>query len=65
MANYVITGRNSEGETLVSASVDSIDQDVPVIAEMDIVNAVRNAVGGGTGVTSVVVRKYEQVISIV
>lgn len=65
MANYVVTGKDSQGNQLVSTAIDSIDQDEPVIDPMTIVNAVRGAVAGGTGVATVVVRKYEQTITIV
>lgn len=63
MAQYIITGRNSEGSTVVSAAVDSIDQDGPILDEMDIVNAVRAVVAQGAGVVFVQVQKYEQTIT--
>lgn len=63
MAQYIITGRNSEGSTVVSAAVDSIDQDGPILDEMDIVNAVKAVVAGGAGVVLVTAKKYELAIT--
>jgi hypothetical protein len=65
MASYVVVGRSSEGSPLVSVSIPSIDQEVQSMDEMTVVNAVRQAVGTGTGVASVIVRKYEQTITVV
>lgn len=65
MANYTATGRNGSGEPLVSVSIGSIDQEQQVVAELTVVNAVRACLEGVAGVESVVVRKFEQVITIV
>jgi hypothetical protein len=65
MPNYIITGRSSDGTTIATTSVSSIDQDGPVIDDMTIVNAARTAMASGVGVTSVLVRKYDQIITVV
>lgn len=65
MATYVVTGRNSSGEPLVSVSISGISQDTPVIQEIDAVNALRAFLGGVAGVSVVVAQKYEQVITVV
>ncbi|MFJ5967876.1 hypothetical protein [Streptomyces sp. NPDC093060] len=63
MATYVITGRNSSNEPLVSVSISGISQDAPVIQEIDAVNALREFLGGVAGVQFVAAQKYEQVIT--
>ncbi|NUS26924.1 MAG: hypothetical protein HOV92_22230 [Streptomyces sp.] len=65
MASYQVTGRNASGEPLCSVSIGSVDQEQQVLGEMDVVNAVRAVVAAAPGVGSVVVRKFEQVITIV
>lgn len=65
MATYVITGRNSSNEALVSVSISGINQDAPVIQELDAVNALREFLTGVSGVSVVVAQKYEQVITVV
>lgn len=63
MATYMITGRNSSAESLVSVQISGIQQDSQVVQDMDIVNAVRAQLAGTAGVASVVAQKYEQVIT--
>lgn len=63
MATYVITGRDGGGAPLVSVTVSGINQDTPVIAEIDAVNALRTFLAGVAGVQVVVAQKYEQVIT--
>jgi hypothetical protein len=66
MAHYTVQGRDTEGSAIVQVTVGPIDQESNVIDEMTIVNAVKAAVqANGTGVHSVVARKYEQVITTV
>lgn len=65
MATYVITGRNSNNEALVSVSISGISQDAPIVTELDVVNALRQYLTGVSGVQSVVAQKYEQVITVV
>lgn len=65
MASYEVAGRNSQGSPVVSVVISSIDQEQPVVDELVVVNAVRNALAAVSGVQSVVARKYEQVITIV
>jgi hypothetical protein len=65
MANYMITGRNSSAESLVSVQISAIQQDSQVVQDMDIVNAVRAQLAGTAGVASVVAQKFEQVITII
>jgi len=65
MANYVITGRNTSGEPVLSVSVDSISQEPVVVDEVAVVNAVRTFVEGAPGVISTVAQKFEQVITVV
>lgn len=63
MATYVITGRNSSNEPLVSVSISGISQDVPIVDELGVVNALRQYLAGAAGVSVVVAQKYEQVIT--
>lgn len=65
MATFLITGKNGAGEPLVSVSLSGISQDAPVVAELDVVNAIRQYLGGVAGVALVVAQKYEQVITVV
>lgn len=65
MAAYTATARNSEGSPVVSVTIGSIDQEQQIVTEIDIANAVRAFLASVAGVESVVVRKYEQVITIV
>lgn len=65
MATYVITGKNQGGEPLVSVQISAINQESPVIQEIDAVNALRNFLAGTSGVAIVVAQKYEQVITTV
>lgn len=65
MATYVITGRNKSGEPVLSASIDSITQEPPVVDEVDVVNVLRAFIAGTAGVVSVVAQKFEQVITVV
>lgn len=64
MATYVVTGK-ANGSPLVSVNIDGINQDSPVVQELDVVNAVRVFLEGVAGVQTVVAQKYEQVITIV
>jgi hypothetical protein len=65
MATYVITGRNPSNEPLLSVNVSGINQDAQVVAEIDVINAIRQYLAGIPGVQSVVAQKYEQVITVV
>jgi hypothetical protein len=65
MANYVITGKNGSGESVVSIQIGSISQEGTVVPELDVVNAVRTFLGTVSGIGSVVAQKYEQVITTV
>lgn len=65
MASYTLTGRSGEGAALVLVSIDSIDQENAVVAEIDVVEAVRGVLLTAPGVQQVVARKYEQVITVV
>lgn len=65
MANYTVTGRNSEVMPIVSVSIASIDQEQQVVSEMTIVDALRSCIAAVPGVQSVVAKKYEQVITVV
>lgn len=65
MATYVITGKDGGGAPLVSVNVSGINQDAPVVAELDVVNALRQYLAGVPGVQVVVAQKYEQVITVV
>lgn len=64
MATYVVTGK-ANGSPLVAVSIDSINQDSPVVSEMTVVDAVRDCLAQVAGVQTVVAQKYEQVITIV
>lgn len=65
MATYVITGRNPSNEPLLSVNISGINQDSQVVAEIDVVNAVRQYMATVPGVQSVVAQRYEQVITVV
>ncbi|MEV5957309.1 hypothetical protein AB0M11_26670 [Streptomyces sp. NPDC051987] len=63
MPSYVVTGKNSSGEPLVSVNIAAVNQDGAVVQELDVVNAVRAELAGTAGIASVVAQKYEQVIT--
>jgi hypothetical protein len=63
VATYVITGKDGSGAPLVSVNVSGINQDAPVVAEIDVVNALRQYLSGVAGVAIVTAQKYEQVIT--
>ncbi|MFD5814424.1 hypothetical protein [Streptomyces sp. NPDC127038] len=65
MATYVITGRSPDGEPLVSVQVSGINQEVHVVDDIDVVNAVRGFLTGLPEIGSVVAQKYEQVITVI
>lgn len=65
MANYQVLGRDAAGSTMVTVAVSSVDQDGHYLDDMDVVNAVKSVVAGAAGVSSVVARKFEQVITLV
>jgi hypothetical protein len=62
---YVITGKNGSGQPVVSVNITAIDQETPVVQEIDVVNAVRAFLAGTAGVGSVVAQQYEQVITVI
>jgi hypothetical protein len=63
MANYVITGKNGSGESVVAVQISAISQEGTVVPELDVVNAVRAFIGTVPGIGSVVAQKFEQVIT--
>ncbi len=65
MAHYQVTGRNSGGGPIVSVSITSIDQETPVVPELEVVNAVRDLLASKPGVASVGAQRYEQVVTTV
>lgn len=65
MASYQITGKNGSGEPVVSVNIEAINQDSPVVQEIDVVNAVRNFLAATPGIGSVVAQKFEQVITVI
>lgn len=65
MASYTVTGRDNEGSPIVQVSISGIDQDLPLLKDIDVVNAVRAVIASASGVTSVMAQKYEQVITVV
>jgi hypothetical protein len=50
---------------VVSVNITAIDQETPVVQEIDVVNAVRAFLAGTAGVGSVVAQQYEQVITVI
>lgn len=64
-ATYVITGKNSSGEPIVSVMISGVDQETQVVQDIDVVNAVRAFLAGTAGVNSVVAQRYEQVITVI
>lgn len=65
MAMYVVTGKNAQGDPVVSVDISAINQDPAVVPELDVVNAVRAQLAATTGIASVMAQKYEQVITTV
>lgn len=65
MPNYVITGKSGSGEPVVSVNIAGVNQEQQVVAEIDVVNAVRDFLASVDGVGSVVAQKYEQVITVI
>jgi hypothetical protein len=65
MATYVITGKSSSGEPLVSVQISAVNQEQHVVEELDVVGAVRAFLSSADGVEFVVAQKYEQVITVV
>lgn len=65
MPTYVITGRSGSGESVVSVNISGINQETPIVQELDVVNAVREFLAGTPGVGSVVAQRYEQVITVI
>ncbi|SEC05018.1 hypothetical protein SAMN04490357_1053 [Streptomyces misionensis] len=63
MAQYIVTGRNTSGEGIVAVTVSAINQDSQVVADLDVVAALRSLLAGAPGVVSVGAQKYEQVIT--
>jgi hypothetical protein len=64
-ATYVITGKNSSGEPIVSVMISGVDQETQVVQDIDVVNSVRVFLAGTAGVNSVVAQRYEQVITVI
>lgn len=65
MAQYALNARTGTGASVVQVTIDSIEQEGQVIADMVIVNAVRSALLTAPGVVNVLARKYERVITTV
>ncbi|MFH8336974.1 hypothetical protein [Streptomyces sp. AM6-12] len=63
MAQYVVTGRNSNGEGIVNVQISAINQDAQVVAELDVVAAVRTLLAGAPGIVSTGAQKFEQVVT--
>ncbi|MGW4670067.1 hypothetical protein [Streptomyces sp. NPDC004324] len=63
MASYVITAKNSSGEPIATVQIAGIQQETQVVAEIDVVDSVRNHLKTIDGVVSVSALKYEQVIT--
>ncbi|MFE2073732.1 hypothetical protein [Streptomyces misionensis] len=63
MAQYIVTGRNTNGEGIVAVTVSAINQDTQVVADLDVVGALRSLLASAPGVVSVGAQKYEQVIT--
>lgn len=65
MATYLVTGKTPSGESLVSVSISGINQEITIVPEIDVVNAIRALLATTPGVGSVMVQKYEQVITVI
>jgi hypothetical protein len=63
MASYVITAKNNSGEPMATVQISAIQQDTPVVEEIDVVDAVRAFLRTVQGVGSVSALKYEQVVT--
>ncbi|MGW1497592.1 hypothetical protein ACWCQW_03190 [Streptomyces mirabilis] len=50
---------------MVSVNISGINQETPIVQELDVVNAVREFLAGTPGVGSVVAQRYEQVITVI
>lgn len=65
MPTYVVTGKNTSGESVISVDISGIDQEPVIVPETDVVNALRAFLAGTAGVNSVVAQRYEQVITVI
>jgi hypothetical protein len=65
MPNYVVTGKNASGEPLVSLQLAAINQEQPILDDIDVVDALRTFLLGRPEVESVVAQRYEQVITVI
>ena len=61
MATYLITGKSAQGARLVNVNVAGIDQDEPVVGELDVVHAVRDFLLTVPGIAQATCMKSEQV----
>jgi hypothetical protein len=65
MASYLITGRAAGGSAVLSVHIDAINQDDPVVPEMDVVNAMKEYVRSVPGVAGIQTQKTESVTTLV
>jgi hypothetical protein len=63
MPQYVVTGKNSSGEGVVSVNIEAINQDTPVVQDIDVIDAIRTQLAGTPGIVAVVAQKFEQVVT--
>lgn len=65
MPMYVVTGKNTSGEPVVSVDISAVNQEGTVVQELDVVGAVRALLAGTPGIGSVMAQKFEQVVTTV
>ena len=65
MASYLIMGRNSGGSTVLSVHIDAVNQDDPIIPEMDVINSMKAFVLSAPGVVATVTQRTESVTTLV
>lgn len=65
MASYLVMGRTAQGTTPLTIHVDAINQDEPVVAELDVVNAVKAYLLTVPGIIATVAQKTESVTTLV
>lgn len=61
MATYVVTGRTAQGAPQVSVNIAAIDQEEEVVAELDIVAALKAFLLTVPGIGQATALKHEQI----
>jgi hypothetical protein len=59
MATYQVTGRSQNGTPLISVHIDAINQDSPIVSELEVVAGVKAYLLTLSGVVQAVAQKQE------